>query len=53
MLFPINPYGRSKLFIEYMLKDVAKVEKDFKITLLRCCNPVASHSSVKIGKDPR
>ena len=52
MLFPINPYGRSKLFIEYMLKDVAKAEKDFKIALLRYCNPVAAHSSGKIGEDP-
>ena len=30
-LFPINPYGKSKLFIEYMLKDVAKINKDFKV----------------------
>ena len=34
MLSPINPYGRSKLFIEYMLKETAKIEKDFKIALL-------------------
>ena len=52
MLFPINPYGRSKLFIEYMLKDTAKVEKDFKIDLLRYCNPVAANPSGKIGEDP-
>ena len=30
MLFPINLYGRSKLFIEYMLKDTAKIKKDLK-----------------------
>ena len=52
LLFPINPYGRSKLFVEYMLKDIAKVEKDFKIALLRYCNPVAAHPSGKIGEDP-
>ena len=52
MLFPINPYGRSKLFIEYMFKDTAKVEKDFKIDLLRYCNPVAAHPSRKIWEDP-
>ena len=51
-LFPINPYGRSKLFIEYMLKDTAKVNKDFKVVLLRYCNPVSCHSSGKIGEDP-
>lgn len=52
MLFPINPYGRSKLFIEHMLKDTAKAEKDFKVALLRYCNPVAAHPSGKIGEDP-
>lgn len=53
MIFPINPYGRSKLFIEYILKDVAKIEKDFKIALLRYCNPVAFHSSGKTGEASR
>lgn len=51
-LFPINPYGRSKLFVEYMLKDTAKVNKDFKVVLLRYCNPVSCHSSGLIGEDP-
>ena len=35
-----------------MLKDSAKIEKDFKIALLRYCNPVAAHPSGKIGEDP-
>jgi len=52
ILQPINPYGRSKLFIEYMLKDTAKVNKDFKVILLRYCNPVSCHSSGLIGEDP-
>ena len=52
MLFPINPYGRSKLFIEHMLKDSAKANKYFKVALLRYCNPVAAHPSGKIGEDP-
>ena len=51
-LFPINPYGRTKLFIEYMLKDVAKINKDFKVLLLRYCNPVSCNSSGLIGEDP-
>ena len=51
-LFPINPYGKSKLFIEYMLKDTAKVNPDFKVVLLRYCNPVSCHSSGFIGEDP-
>lgn len=52
LLFPINPYGRSKLFIEHMLKDTAKVNKDFKAVLLRYCNPVSAHPSGEIGEDP-
>ena len=52
MLFPINPYGRTKLFIEHMLKDTAKSNKDFKVALLRYCNPVAAHPSGAIGEDP-
>ena len=52
LLFPINPYGKSKLFIEYMLKDTAKVYKDFKVVLLRYCNPVSCHFSGLIGEDP-
>jgi len=35
-----------------MLKDVAKINKDFKVILLRYCNPVSCHSSGLIGEDP-
>ena len=52
MLFPINPYGRTKLFVEHMLKDTAKANKNFKVALLRYCNPVAAHPSGAIGEDP-
>ena len=52
MLFPINPYGRSKLFIEFMLKDISKAYKNFKVALLRYCNPVSAHPSGEIGEDP-
>jgi UDP-glucose 4-epimerase len=51
-LFPINPYGKSKLFVENMLKDTAKVNKDFKVVILRYCNPVSCHPSGLIGEDP-
>ena len=51
-LFPINPYGKTKLFIEYMLQDIAKVNHEFKVVLLRYCNPVSCHPSGKIGEDP-
>jgi len=43
MLFPINPYGRFKLFIEHVHKDTAIANKDFIIALLRYCNTVAAH----------
>ena len=35
-----------------MLKDTAKVNTDFKVVLLRYCNPVSCHSSGLIGEDP-
>jgi len=53
--FPLsatNPYGRSKLFIEEILRDVYKSDKDFQIVLLRYFNPVGAHSSGTIGEDP-
>ena len=50
--FQFNPYGKSKLFIEYMLKDTAKANPDFKVVLLRYCNPVSCHPSGLIGEDP-
>eukprot|EP00281_Chroomonas_sp_CCMP1168_P025186 CAMPEP_0206232588 /NCGR_PEP_ID=MMETSP0047_2-20121206/11497_1 /ASSEMBLY_ACC=CAM_ASM_000192 /TAXON_ID=195065 /ORGANISM="Chroomonas mesostigmatica_cf, Strain CCMP1168" /LENGTH=415 /DNA_ID=CAMNT_0053656337 /DNA_START=20 /DNA_END=1267 /DNA_ORIENTATION=+ len=53
--FPLsctNPYGRTKLFIEEMLRDVAKADPDWKIINLRYFNPVGAHDSGKIGEDP-
>lgn len=47
-----NPYGRSKLHIEEMLKDVANSETGYKIIILRYFNPVGAHSSGLIGEDP-
>jgi UDP-glucose 4-epimerase len=54
--FPLsatNPYGRSKLFIEDMLRDVDRAERGWKIALLRYFNPVGAHESGLIGEDPR
>jgi UDP-glucose 4-epimerase len=54
--FPLqatNPYGRSKLIIEDMLRDVAQAEPAWKIALLRYFNPVGAHSSGLIGEDPQ
>ena len=51
-LAPINPYGRTKLFIEEIIKDWAKTANDKKAILLRYFNPVGAHSSGRIGEDP-
>jgi len=47
-----NPYGRTKLFIEEILRDVAKADARWQIALLRYFNPVGAHSSGTIGEDP-
>ena len=48
-----NPYGRSKLIIEQILKDVGNADKNFKIVILRYFNPVGAHDSGLIGEDPK
>lgn len=48
-----NPYGRTKLFIEEILRDVAVAEKDWHVVLLRYFNPTGAHPSGLIGEDPR
>ena len=49
---PTNPYGRSKLMIEEILRDVAISESRWSIALLRYFNPVGAHDSGLIGEDP-
>ena len=53
--FPLsatNPYGRTKLIIEDILRDLYNAEHDWNIALLRYFNPVGAHSSGRIGEDP-
>ncbi|RLA70265.1 MAG: UDP-glucose 4-epimerase GalE [Epsilonproteobacteria bacterium] len=53
--FPLsatNPYGRTKLFIEEILRDVRVSDKAWQIVLLRYFNPVGAHKSGLIGEDP-
>jgi UDP-glucose 4-epimerase len=53
--FPLsatNPYGRSKLMIEEILRDVARADPDWRIALLRYFNPVGAHESGLIGENP-
>ena len=47
-----NPYGQTKLDIEYMLIDYAKENPDANIAILRYFNPIGAHPSGLIGEDP-
>lgn len=47
-----NPYGRTKLYIEEILKDLHKAEPDWNVSILRYFNPVGAHPSGRIGEDP-
>jgi UDP-glucose 4-epimerase len=47
-----NPYGRTKLMLEEILRDLQVAEPDWRIALLRYFNPVGSHISGRIGEDP-
>jgi UDP-glucose 4-epimerase len=49
-----NPYGRTKLFIEEILRDCYAAKPDFWNTLiLRYFNPIGAHPSGRIGEDPQ
>ena len=53
--FPLsatNPYGRSKLMIEEMLRDLFRADDSWRSALLRYFNPVGAHVSGLIGEDP-
>lgn len=53
--FPLsttNPYGTTKLTIEYILKDLYKSNNDWNIVILRYFNPVGAHKSGLIGENP-
>ncbi len=49
----INPYGRTKLFIEEMLRDLFVADNTWSIALLRYFNPIGAHESGTIGEDPK
>ena len=54
--FPLqatNPYGRTKLHIEEMLRDIHRADPVWRIALLRYFNPVGAHPSGLIGEDPQ
>jgi len=47
-----NPYGRTKLMIEDILRDLAVADPTWRIALLRYFNPIGAHPSGRIGEDP-
>ena len=51
-LSPTNPYGRTKLIIEEILRDLHGSDEAWRVVLLRYFNPVGAHPSGVIGEDP-
>lgn len=54
--FPLsatNPYGRTKLMLEEIFRDLYQSDKDWNIVLLRYFNPVGAHISGDLGEDPK
>jgi UDP-glucose 4-epimerase len=51
-LSPANPYGRTKLIIEEILRDLHRADNAWNIVLLRYFNPVGADQSGRIGEDP-
>lgn len=52
-LSALNPYGRTKLVIEDMLRDLYASDNSWNIALLRYFNPIGAHESGDIGEDPQ
>lgn len=53
--FPLsatNPYGRTKLMVEDILRDLHAADNSWRVALLRYFNPIGAHSSGLIGEDP-
>lgn len=54
--FPLsvtNPYGRTKLMIEDILRDLHASDPEWSISILRYFNPIGAHESGLIGEDPK
>lgn len=53
--FPLsatNPYGRTKLMVEDMLRDICYADSTMDVAILRYFNPIGAHKSGKIGEEP-
>ncbi|XP_024993863.1 bifunctional UDP-glucose 4-epimerase and UDP-xylose 4-epimerase 3 [Cynara cardunculus var. scolymus] len=49
----MNPYGRTKLFLEEIARDIHSADPEWKVILLRYFNPVGAHESGELGEDPK
>lgn len=47
-----NPYGKTKLMIEDILRDVCIADNEWSIAMLRYFNPIGAHNSGLLGEDP-
>jgi UDP-glucose 4-epimerase len=50
---PVNPYGRTKRAVEWVLADLAAADASWSLTALRYFNPVGAHPSGLMGEDPQ
>ncbi len=50
---PTNPYGRTKLMVEDILRDAFASDASWQFSILRYFNPVGAHESGFIGEDPQ
>lgn len=48
-----NPYGRTKLMVEDMLRDICRADDEWAVLMLRYFNPVGAHESGRIGESPK
>lgn len=54
--FPLsvtNPYGRTKLMLEEIFRDLYVADPEWNIILLRYFNPIGAHKSGRIGENPK
>lgn len=52
LIKPSNPYGKSKLSVEEILRDVTLSDPEWRVAILRYFNPIGAHPSGLIGEDP-
>jgi len=50
---PTNPYGRTKLHVEEILKDLVATNEGWNIAVLRYFNPAGADESGRLGEDPK